>query len=158
MKLIDLSLLITHVIGFLIVFWLLRKFAWGRVLGFLERRRERIQGEFDEIERRQEEVARLRSEYEEHLRKIVDIQLGDLVNRLEARKICVQFTDRAREQLMDEGYDPSYGARPLKRTIQQRLENPLAKELLAGKFLDGDTIKVDGDGHRFTFEKAGEGR
>jgi ATP-dependent Clp protease ATP-binding subunit ClpB len=54
---------------------------------------------------------------------------------------------------MDEGYDPAFGARPLKRTIQQRLENPLAAELLSGKFADGDTIKIDGDAHKFTFEK-----
>ena len=54
---------------------------------------------------------------------------------------------------MDEGYDPVFGARPLKRTIQQRLENPLAAELLAGKFTEGDTIKIDADSHRFTFEK-----
>jgi len=54
---------------------------------------------------------------------------------------------------MDEGYDPSFGARPLKRTIQQRLENPLATELLAGKFADGDKIKIDADTHKFTFEK-----
>jgi ATP-dependent Clp protease ATP-binding subunit ClpB len=56
---------------------------------------------------------------------------------------------------MDEGYDPAFGARPLKRTIQQRLENPLASELLAGKFSDGDTVKINADGHRFTFEKVG---
>ena len=53
---------------------------------------------------------------------------------------------------MDEGYDAAFGARPLKRTIQQRLENPLAAELLAGKFTDGDTIKIDADAHKFTFE------
>jgi len=69
---------------------------------------------------------------------------------------------------MDEGYDPAFGARPLKRTIQQRafgarplkrtiqqrLENPLAAELLAGKFADGDNIKINADSHKFTFEKA----
>ena len=54
---------------------------------------------------------------------------------------------------MDEGYDPVFGARPLKRTIQQRLENRLATELLAGKFTEGDRIKIDADGHRFKFEK-----
>jgi ATP-dependent Clp protease ATP-binding subunit ClpB len=54
---------------------------------------------------------------------------------------------------MDEGYDPSFGARPLKRTIQQRLENPLATQLLSGKFADGDKVKIDADAHKFTFEK-----
>jgi ATP-dependent Clp protease ATP-binding subunit ClpB len=55
---------------------------------------------------------------------------------------------------MDEGYDPAFGARPLKRTIQQRLENPLATELLAGKFADGDAIRIDAKAHKFTFEKS----
>ncbi len=92
----------------------------------------------------------------EHLRAIVDIQLGYLANRLKERKITLEFTDAARDQIMDEGYDPTYGARPLKRTIQQRLENPLATELLAGHFNDGDTIRVDANAQTrgFTFEKA----
>jgi len=87
------------------------------------------------------------------LRKIVDIQLDLLAQRLNARNIEVEFTDDAREQIMDEGYDPAFGARPLKRTIQQRLENALAGELLAGKFADGDKIKIDANAHKFTFEK-----
>jgi ATP-dependent Clp protease ATP-binding subunit ClpB len=89
----------------------------------------------------------------ENLRKIVDIQLNYLSERMNARKIGIEFTDDARKQIIDEGYDPVFGARPLKRTIQQRLENPLAAELLAGKFAEGDTIKIDADAHRFTFEK-----
>ncbi|TKJ39217.1 MAG: ATP-dependent chaperone ClpB [Planctomycetes bacterium B3_Pla] len=87
------------------------------------------------------------------LRKIVDIQLDYLAERLNGRNIEVEFTDGAREQIMDEGYDPAFGARPLKRTIQQRLENALAAELLAGKFADGDKIKINADTHKFTFEK-----
>jgi len=90
----------------------------------------------------------------EHLRKIVDIQLDYLAERLKGRHIILEFTDNARRQIMDEGYDPAFGARPLKRTIQQRLENPLAVELLAGKFADGDKIKIDANAHKFTFEKA----
>jgi ATP-dependent Clp protease ATP-binding subunit ClpB len=87
------------------------------------------------------------------LRRIVDIQLEYLAGRLRGRDLDVEFTDAARDQIMDEGYDPAFGARPLKRTIQQRLENPLASELLAGKFTDGDKIKIDADSHKFTFEK-----
>jgi ATP-dependent Clp protease ATP-binding subunit ClpB len=87
------------------------------------------------------------------LRKIIDIQLNYLTERLEGRKIELEFTNNARKLIMDEGYDPSFGARPLKRTIQQRLENPLAAELLAGKFADGDKVKIDADAHKFTFEK-----
>jgi ATP-dependent Clp protease ATP-binding subunit ClpB len=86
------------------------------------------------------------------LRKIVDIQLEYLRERMNARKIGLEFTDNARQQIMDEGYDPVFGARPLKRTIQQRLENPLAAELLVGKFAEGDTIKIDAHSNRFTFE------
>ncbi len=89
----------------------------------------------------------------EDLRKIVNIQLNYLAGRMSARKIGIEFTDNARKQIMDEGYDPVFGARPLKRTIQQRLENPLAAELLAGKFAEDDTIKIDADAHRFTFKK-----
>jgi len=87
----------------------------------------------------------------EDLRKIVDIQLNYLSERMKSRKIELEFTASAREQIMDEGYDPVFGARPLKRAIQQRLENPLASELLAGKFTDGERIKIDADAHRFTF-------
>jgi ATP-dependent Clp protease ATP-binding subunit ClpB len=90
----------------------------------------------------------------DHLRRIVDIQLAYLADRLKDRKIELQFTDRARDLIMEEGHDPVYGARPLKRTIQQRLENPLALELLEGRFTDGDTIRVDADGHSFAFAKA----
>lgn len=90
---------------------------------------------------------------EEHLRKIVDIQLRYLIERMRERKMDVRITDAAKKLLTDEGYDPTFGARPLKRVIQQRLENPLASELLAGKFTDGDTIKIDAKQHSFTFEK-----
>jgi ATP-dependent Clp protease ATP-binding subunit ClpB len=87
------------------------------------------------------------------LKKIIDIQLKYVAHRLMERKIKVEFTDSAKKLLMEEGYDASFGARPLKRTIQQRLENPLATELLAGKFADGDSIKIDADAHKFIFKK-----
>jgi ATP-dependent Clp protease ATP-binding subunit ClpB len=87
----------------------------------------------------------------EHLTQIVDIQLRDLVARLKDRQLRVEFTDAAKKQLMDEGYDPSFGARPLKRVIQQRLENKLATEIIAGKFTEGDRIKIDGTGQAFTY-------
>ncbi len=89
----------------------------------------------------------------EHLEKIVDIQLRYLAERLKARNLEVEFTDAAKKLLLKEGYDPAFGARPLKRVIQQRLENPLAAELIAGKFNEGDRIRVDADGHQFRFEK-----
>jgi len=89
----------------------------------------------------------------EDLKRIVEIQLGYLRHRLGERKIEIELTDSARKQIMDQGYDPAFGARPLKRTIQQQLENPLAAQLLSGKFAEGDRIKIDADAHRFTFEK-----
>lgn len=89
----------------------------------------------------------------DNLKNIIDIQLKHLAQRLADRHINIQFTDAAKMLLMDEGYDVSFGARPLKRTIQQRLENALAAQLLEGKFAEGDSIKVDANQHNFTFEK-----
>ncbi|MBC8394302.1 MAG: hypothetical protein H8E17_17250, partial [Deltaproteobacteria bacterium] len=69
------------------------------------------------------------------------------------RQFDVELTEAAKKQLMDEGYDPAFGARPLKRVIQQRLENKLATEIIAGRFAEGDKIRIDADAHAFTFEK-----
>jgi ATP-dependent Clp protease ATP-binding subunit ClpB len=89
----------------------------------------------------------------EDLNKIVEIQLDYLRERLQGRKIEVQFTDNARRQIMDEGYDPVFGARPLKRTIQHRIENALAGRLLSGEFAEGDAVQVDAGAHTFAFTK-----
>jgi ATP-dependent Clp protease ATP-binding subunit ClpB len=87
--------------------------------------------------------------------QIVEIQLGRLRKLLADRNITLELTDAARTKLGDEGYDPIYGARPLKRVIQQRLQNPLALKLLGGDFRDGDTILVDVDRDGgFQFSKA----
>jgi ATP-dependent Clp protease ATP-binding subunit ClpB len=107
-----------------------------------------------EFMNRVDEVIVFHTLTQKDLEKIVEIQLGYLGDRLRERKLEVQFADSAKKLIMEEGYDASYGARPLKRVIQQRLENPLAAELLAGSFSDGDTIKIDAKQHRFTFEKA----
>ena len=71
--------------------------------------------------------------------RIVDIQLARLVARLAERKIAVDLTEAAKAQLVEEGYDPTYGARPLKRTIQRRVLDPLARKVLEGEFREGDT-------------------
>ncbi len=89
---------------------------------------------------------------EKELRIIVDLVLESVLGRLSDRKVSFEVTDAAKVELAREGYDPLYGARPLKRTIQRRLENPLAKQILSGTFSDGDTIVVDFDGE-FRFEK-----
>ncbi|MEW5884511.1 MAG: AAA family ATPase, partial [Armatimonadota bacterium] len=90
----------------------------------------------------------------EHIKRIVDIQLERLSDRLRERKIEVRLTDKAREQLALEGYDPSYGARPLKRAIQRMILNPLAKHILEGKVKDGDNVVVDYKDGEFTFQPA----
>lgn len=73
---------------------------------------------------------------------IVDIQLGRLEKRLAGRKIMLDLDDGARKWLADEGYDPVFGARPLKRVIQRALQDQLAEMILAGDVLDGDTVSV----------------
>ena len=65
------------------------------------------------------------------------------MKRLEERKIHVRLTDTAKEYLVREGYDPQYGARPLKRTIQRRVLDPLAMRVLEGQFREGDTVNID---------------
>ncbi len=88
------------------------------------------------------------------LLKIVDIQIEQLRRRLEERKIRVDVSQKAKELLAERGYDPVYGARPLKRTIQQDIQNPLALQLLEGVFREGQTIRIEVDkGKIFIFKK-----
>jgi ATP-dependent Clp protease ATP-binding subunit ClpB len=89
-----------------------------------------------------------------HLTSIIDIQARQLLRRLEERKIRVELTDAARELLVREGYDPAYGARPLKRTIQRLVLDPLARRVLEGEFGEGDTVVIDTDGGSLAFRKA----
>jgi len=88
-----------------------------------------------------------------HMKEIIDIQLRGLMKRLADRKIKVELTDRAKEFLVQEGYDPTYGARPLKRTIQRRLLDPLAMRVLEGEFSEGDRIVVDAGADGLGFAK-----
>ena len=87
----------------------------------------------------------------EHLRSIADIQIQYLQQRLIARNLQLSITESALNQLTKAGFDPVYGARPLRRTIQSRIENPLAKELLSGRFGDGDRIEVAWNDSEFEF-------
>jgi ATP-dependent Clp protease ATP-binding subunit ClpB len=91
--------------------------------------------------------------------KIIDIQLAHLTARLAERKITLKVTDTAKALLGERGYDPQFGARPLKRTIQAELENPLAKLVIAGKIREGDIVTADeaasGDGLEFRDQKGG---
>ena len=94
----------------------------------------------------------------DQLGRIVDVQLQHLERRLKARGISLALSPEVKKLLGDEGYDPQYGARPLKRVIQQRIENPLASRLLQGDFGDGDTIHIDADPatQEFRFEHGRE--
>ena len=88
---------------------------------------------------------------DDDLTQIVEIQLARLVKRLAAQKLTLNLTDAAKHHLAREGYDPVYGARPLKRAIQRDLLDPLSLEILAGQFHEGDTITADARDGRLVF-------
>jgi ATP-dependent Clp protease ATP-binding subunit ClpB len=90
---------------------------------------------------------------QEHIRKIVDIQLEYLRRRLREREIGLKLDSAARDRLAQAGFDPVYGARPLKRAIQQQLENPLAQRILRGDFGPGDVVRVVTEGDALGFVK-----
>ncbi len=91
---------------------------------------------------------------EEHIRQIVDIMLDELNRRIEEYSLHIEVSDEARGRLLKEGYDPTFGARPLRRVIQRRLEDGISEELLQGKIAPGDTIKVTvNEGEDYIFEK-----
>jgi len=92
---------------------------------------------------RVDEIIVFHSLSQEHLKEIVEIQLGRLRARLADRHITMQLTDKARSNLVRTGYDPHYGARPLKRAIQKKIETPLGRLLLQGTIRDGQTVLVD---------------
>ena len=90
---------------------------------------------------------------EKHIKSIAQIQLKYLESRLAKMEIELQISDSALNELARAGFDPAFGARPLKRAIQSQIENPLAKNILEGKFAAKDTIKVDCDNGMMTFSK-----
>jgi ATP-dependent Clp protease ATP-binding subunit ClpB len=89
----------------------------------------------------------------DQIKQIVDIQIARLNKRLAERKLTLELDDTARQMLANEGFDPAFGARPLKRSIQRLVENPLALEILAGKFLPSDTVEATADGNHLRFVK-----
>jgi ATP-dependent Clp protease ATP-binding subunit ClpB len=92
---------------------------------------------------RVDEIIRFRSLTEEDLQHIVGIQLGSLRKRMADRRLVLDVTPAAMAKLAHEGYDPSFGARPLKRVIQREISDPVASLILEGKVGDGDTVTVD---------------
>jgi len=91
---------------------------------------------------------------EEQLMQIVDIQLARLRQRLSERRITIELTEAAKRRLVRSGYEPSFGARPLKRAIQRELETPLARKILAGEIRDGERVRVDAREGALSFEPA----
>ena len=125
----------------------------GRVVDFTNtvvimtsnlRDREALRGHFrPEFINRIDDIVFFHAFDRGHIRQIVDIQLRGLLTRLAARKIHITLSDAAKDFLVSEGYDPVYGARPLKRALQRLLLDPLALRVLDGEFRDGDTVAVD---------------
>ncbi len=131
---------------------------WIKDLG-IEEARDKVMEELDRIFRpeflnRIDEIILFRSLTKEDLRKIVDIQMRRLRALLEERKMALELTDEARRHLAEAGYDPVYGARPLKRVIQRQVQDPLALSLLRGEFDEGDTVRLEAPDGDIRFERA----
>lgn len=110
------------------------------------RDQEALRGHFrPEFLNRIDEIVFFQALTKQDIRKVIDIQMKGLLSRLEERKISLELSDAARTLLVDEGYDPVYGARPLKRTLQRRVLDPLAMGVLQGDFGEGDTVYVDAE-------------
>jgi ATP-dependent Clp protease ATP-binding subunit ClpB len=104
---------------------------------------------------RLDDIVEFHSLTREQIGEIVDLQVARLIQRVRERGIEVELTDHARTLLGNLGYDPTYGARPLKRVIQKRLVDQLALAILEGRFVEGDTVKVDAAEGELVLERAG---
>jgi ATP-dependent Clp protease ATP-binding subunit ClpB len=132
--------------------WLIEAVAFDTMK---EHAMEAVRGHFrPEFLNRIDEIVVFHALGEEQLRSIVDIQLRQVMARLADRKIGLEVTDAAKDLLAESGYDPSYGARPLRRTIQRMLLDALAQRVLSGDFVEGDTVKVDADAGEIAFTLA----
>lgn len=105
-----------------------------------------------ELINRIDEVVVFHALRQEQIQAIAAIQLERLRGRLAEHDLSLEVSDAAMAQLAEVGFDPVFGARPLKRAIQNRLENPLAQDLLAGAFSPGDVIRVEAEGDRLVFQ------
>jgi len=101
-----------------------------------------------------DEIVEFQPLSKEQIGEIVELQLRRVEARLAERGLALELTDAAKDALAEAGWDPTYGARPLKRAIQRLLENPLALRLLEGDFAEGDRIHVDVSDGALVFEKA----
>jgi ATP-dependent Clp protease ATP-binding subunit ClpB len=108
-----------------------------------------------EFVNRLDDIVEFESLTREQISEIVDLQVAVLVKRVREREVEVELSDAARTLIGNLGYDPTYGARPLKRVIQKRLVDPLALAILEGRFVPGDTVKVDAADGELVLERAG---
>lgn len=125
----------------------------------IDRVREQVLAEMrryfkPEFLNRVDELIIFHSLTKEHILQIVDIQLSKVQKRLEQRKLKLELSQKAKQFLADTGWDPEFGARPLKRAIERELLDPLAQEILKGKYLEGDVIKVEALDRNLVFEKS----
>jgi ATP-dependent Clp protease ATP-binding subunit ClpB len=130
---------------------------WIKEFG-IEEAREKVLEELDRIFRpeflnRIDDVILFHSLTKEDLRRIVDIQIRRLRKLLDGRNMDLELTDEASRYLAEVGYDPVYGARPLKRVIQREVQDPLALSLLRAEFQEGDTVRVDVRNGQIAFER-----
>jgi len=110
-----------------------------------------------EFVNRLDEIVEFHQLSREEIAEIVDLQVSKLIERVRERGVEVELTDEARTLLANLGYDPTYGARPLKRVIQKQLVDRLALKLLEGEFQPGDHVLVDAEGGELAFAKAEAG-
>jgi ATP-dependent Clp protease ATP-binding subunit ClpB len=130
----------------------------GRAVTTGDQQRERVMAALrhhfrPEFLNRVDEIIIFHGLTKEDLKQIVDIQVRHLKKLVADRHMDIDLTDAAKALLADEGYDPAYGARPLKRVIQRQVQDPLALRLLQGEFRDGDRIVVDALDGRLIFER-----
>ena len=127
-----------------------------------EKEPEEMQRQVDELLHRQfrpeflnrvDEIITFHGLTREDLLQIVDIQISRMAKRLAERKYTIELTEAAKQFLVETGYDASYGARPLKRAIQRYIEDPLALEILEGRFSEGDTVQINRGENRLVFGK-----
>jgi ATP-dependent Clp protease ATP-binding subunit ClpB len=102
-----------------------------------------------------DEIVEFKPLTKDQIADIVELQLERLRARLAERGFELELTEEAKQVIADAGWDPTYGARPLKRALQRMVENPLALRLLEGEFADGDTVRVDARDGELVFEKTG---
>src|SRR4029077_14743743 len=123
-----------------------------------EKMREKIMEEAKKTFRpeflnRLDDIVVFRSMTKPDLVQILDLEIAKVMQRLKARNIVLQLDEKAKDFLVSKGYDPQYGARPMRRAVERALEDPLAEEILKGNLHDGEPVLVSAEGDRLTFSQ-----